>query len=1543
MEGDLTVLSSTFPEVTSPEILRDNLISYIKDQFSSDQKVIVVQGVVGSGKTTLLGQFARTFSDRSFSFFAGTTFPTSHPRAFHMDMCEQMGKALGRQIDNIGEYSTEKLETLYLDLLRQVSQLSKQRKTEYYFIVDGIEWLSVSNGGHSIVDYLPGEPKANIRLLLSSEVGRTFPFKTHATPMVFFSAKETESYLEGLGLAPKDIQAIHKRCQGMPGYLAGLKRLLASGVVFKEITESLPYELKEIFDLEWNRIGDVNSSLEKMLALFAYSSEPLTLAQTVTILNLGESETDRLREKLQRISFLRIERKDFKIGFVSDAHRQFVSERLRHLRGEIEQLLITHYYANPFSKPSLALLPQYLAAQGSYEQLRDLITIDYISRALQSSRDAAALRKTLALAADQAQQNNDLRSLLTYTIVSSVLTSLSRKPIATSEVQALIDLGDYGQAFSVAYDSLLIEDKLQLASLIGSRMQQAGLSVPEKILTDLEQMAGAVDPLTLKRRSLEIAASLFDLLPEAAVGLVERAGIAGDSERSLDLARAMLGMFLDKDSGDIVRSRITDQSLRDFTTAHSPRISQLAADEIIAEVAQINDVSAKIACLKSWCTEHKEDESAHRVVEIALEVITGDQTYAPSIRTLRQLAQSIKPSESREAEKLVKRIDLLKATAIKTPAEEVVYIEMVLARLEGKWDREEGNNRMLKAYFDVESLADLDAQCYALLRIVLMAPLVDPSDSLHLRDEAQQSLKDKFKSLLESSADHEAIAERLLSTLAQNNHVLAVEFSQNLNKERCRNQALQKILESYAKAAGEKTDLEFVERTLARISNSSLRQYSRVKVIHILSETDMFHKISKARSFLRDSDSVDHPWNKCYGIAFSINAMKRAGDSGFVAGQYKNILAEMERVDATWDQVSLGFALASVLGKEAPQLGQELLQYSYKKRTESPLSEDFFAEIYQECLGLAIKLLTRSSTQKTFVWADCKQVLSLIKNIPSFSAQCGLLAKLALEIFRSGYSTEFNKIVETELLPSYENCLNNDSKYISFARMAPVLYEYDGLHFLDRIRSLPKADRDRILLRVTKYLLANCDPDDPINFEKLKADIDIKIARRIIELIREMSLDSCIVATIELFVDSIIVRDSYDKHRERCRGFIERDALEMAAQLQDIANQKLPDPNNIQHKGWLISASAIIARLRAAAQSRTPERHEWQAIVEDADAIANVPDRVLVYARISEQMSVCQPTFAELILKKAESCIADIRNPMDRAERLYSIAERWKELGRSDAVKDLLKNSLSALEAVPLTKNRDEVVGEVMELAHSVDPDFASSLASVMENPIAEHRARLSWGAKTLQKSPQNMQVDQKQMSEDFQHMLAQAAEDMNAEYHAGTGTLPHSAVVPKWLGQMVNARFEDTKKVVAWTLENSIRQGKSPEEIGTLFKVLVDTLNLCLEIGKALGGIQSISATVSTVALPAKVSLFKAGSKKEARGAVQDWIKTNAHTYLKIYDPYFSCADLDILKSVTTDIKVYIITTWKAQKGVGLGERMVEQLFRDAWKDISDSDHHGP
>ena len=138
---DLTTLSSTFPEMGSPPILRDNLVSLIEDQFSPELKVIVVQGAIGSGRTTLLAQFAKKHADKCVSFFAGITLPTSDPRSFLMDMCDQLGKILGRPTDNLGQYDTEQLKAMYLDLLRQIGQLSRQTQSIFYFVIDGMEWI----------------------------------------------------------------------------------------------------------------------------------------------------------------------------------------------------------------------------------------------------------------------------------------------------------------------------------------------------------------------------------------------------------------------------------------------------------------------------------------------------------------------------------------------------------------------------------------------------------------------------------------------------------------------------------------------------------------------------------------------------------------------------------------------------------------------------------------------------------------------------------------------------------------------------------------------------------------------------------------------------------------------------------------------------------------------------------------------------------------------------------------------------------------------------------------------------------------------------------------------------------------------------------------------------------------------------------------------------------------------------------------------------------------------------------------------------------
>jgi hypothetical protein len=965
----------------------------------------------------------------------------------------------------------------------------------------------------------------------------------------------------------------------------------------------------------------------------------------------------------------------------------------------------------------------------------------------------------------------------------------------------------------------------------------------------------------------------------------------------------------------------------------------MSADEILAHAQKISSTSGRLHTLISWCNEHRRDVSAWKVVEFALETITGDQAYAPSLRSLRQLAYAVKAVPTQEVARIIQRVDLLKTTAVKTPLEEAIWLELAIAQLEREFDEELGKTRMLEAYYSIETHDDFYAQSYALLRVLLVSPSIDPNDSLGVTRDAELSLKTNFSALLSSAADHEAIAGRLLIALARTKHELAIELAQQLNTLRRRDTVFQKILASYAESKGENVDLSVIERILGLISNNQQKQYSTVEVTHILSETEIFQKRSDARAFLRHCADIEHPINKSHSLAFAMNAMDQAGDVQFVAAQYKALLTELERIDTKWEQVKLGFNLSSILGKNVPQFARRLFEYSTNKRSESPLAEELLAKIYDQCLGLAIKLVSSDLMCGSQDVEPVTQIVSLIRQVPSFGSQCELLSSLAIQLKKSEKVKEFRKLVELELLPCLENCLNAPARRQALSNCGSALYEYEGPLFFERIKTLPASSRDSILHGIARYLLSGCQDNDPVDFEKLAAEVDVLKAKRICEVIDRMSNDAGIAFEMEQLVEAIVVQDPYDSKRERCRNLISRDGLDIANRLEEISKAKLPDTNNIKHDGYLILSMIFVARLRDAAQGRGANRQNLQPILEQIDSIPNVSDRVIVYSYFSRQTSRTHSDLAEMALKKAETIIGDIRNPLDRADRLYDIAKSWKALGKQDAVKELLRDSVMALGTFPLTEQRDEIVGQILELAHSVDPNFASSLAPTIENPMAEHRARMEWGAKSFQKLPQSIEEKHDEDLASLQEMLGKAALDMTAELNAGAGILPHPAIPIKWLRQMVNAKFEDSIKVTSWALQYVLKQKRGHNEIAGLFQVLVDTLKLCTEVGNTLIGNQFGTPSISNVALPSNLKIFKAGSKKEALGEVSEWIRSNATDYIKIYDAYFTFANLELLKAVSSDIRVFIVTSWKAQTGITPGDKRVETLFREAWRGISASD----
>lgn len=251
---DLTEHSVTFPEPPQCEIVRDNLVGLLKDMFSPDRKAIIVQGPVGAGKTTLLAQFAKTFPDQCFTFFFSLTGMGSYQRYFLMELCEQMGKALGRNVQGLDSQDTDKLRQMFLDFYREIAQQARLTKRACYFVIDGLEWLSTDSLEQTTFEALLSRSPQYVYVLASSDLGRTLSLDHHAWRIPFFALNETQQYPKDFEIIKSELLNIHKTCEGMPGYLAAIRRILVTSEKLTNLPGKLPAELRGLFEVEWQRM-----------------------------------------------------------------------------------------------------------------------------------------------------------------------------------------------------------------------------------------------------------------------------------------------------------------------------------------------------------------------------------------------------------------------------------------------------------------------------------------------------------------------------------------------------------------------------------------------------------------------------------------------------------------------------------------------------------------------------------------------------------------------------------------------------------------------------------------------------------------------------------------------------------------------------------------------------------------------------------------------------------------------------------------------------------------------------------------------------------------------------------------------------------------------------------------------------------------------------------------------------------------------------------------------------------------------------------------
>jgi hypothetical protein len=268
---DLTKISTDFPELKEPQILRDNLIDTLDDMLES-LDLVIVEGKEGIGKTTLLAQFAKRHESQAISIFISPTSCYTYDLAnIRFEFCNQMHWILYK--DDLQE--EEASESLMNKHLMRLSCLAKRHKETFYFVIDGLCDIPDrdSHIRESLFSMLPlGSQR--FRFLISGDANQFLTFehtiRCKPFPMSGFTLEQTIKYLEGgnVGIAQRSIQEIWRTCRGNPAYLASIRRLLLSGEIsIQVLMKELPSKLPELFEIEWRK---VNPDDEKLLHLLLF-------------------------------------------------------------------------------------------------------------------------------------------------------------------------------------------------------------------------------------------------------------------------------------------------------------------------------------------------------------------------------------------------------------------------------------------------------------------------------------------------------------------------------------------------------------------------------------------------------------------------------------------------------------------------------------------------------------------------------------------------------------------------------------------------------------------------------------------------------------------------------------------------------------------------------------------------------------------------------------------------------------------------------------------------------------------------------------------------------------------------------------------------------------------------------------------------------------------------------------------------------------------------------------------------------------------------
>jgi len=951
--------------------------------------------------------------------------------------------------------------------------------------------------------------------------------------------------------------------------------------------------------------------------------------------------------------------------------------------------------------------------------------------------------------------------------------------------------------------------------------------------------------------------------------------------------------------------------------------------------------------IRQWLKQNRHSDDSIEVVDYALKLAIRTSTYSPNASVLLDLSTPLPYIKDKEAVRvLIGNFDSQKGTIEQVgPTEDYIRLQLNLAHAQSKFDIDSTLNRMIDIYLYIDALRDLSVRTTCLSRYVSSLDKIDPDkmfeENEKLHSMAENQLNKDIHTLLNTSGDHYHASRSIISALSKNKSYIALDIIKDINTEDRRNLGYYELIRATVRDDINKIDILYLLSVINNINDKEIKLKAQMELFRRLDgESDLSCiDINSLHALIKCIEDMPDASTKCLAYCIGYNSLNKHSQNQSIEEANKLIskLQEAwEAIDIGWNKIDVGYNITSLLTKSSMENARHYFQMTEDIKKNVKLYAEEIANNYITCIRLVIRAYTGLLAKEINTKEDFSRIEYLINQIPSNGVRAELWADIASRYFLNSKMDDFKRVVNEHVRPLIKQIHQFDNHYWDklVIEIAPILYYYHKLTAFETIDEIGDSKREYALFNIALFILHKTPLNDP--YETVSGqtyNISYEDITDICEVLSRMHNDNAIYYIISCISDTI--------HFKRKR-YTAQQIAQTADTLSSIINKKLPDNRNIKHEGYKIISEAHVARF-----NRTRDG-VWEDLIARANAIENLADRSYILVILATIMPSRELNKPRQLLVEAKRIIDTLPSRFDKIEHYEIFASYAWEIDNS-----LSRDSIISAMKAAITGDGEELYSaqrSLIDLAHRLDPDLATSLASVVENDEARRTMKLNiknqMAVNDLKKSMSERAKPSIDLTSVKELEYSKAAWKLLGSLNSGRVQPLAPENTREYIEVISKLPLNESYPIIAWIIENTIKRFASTDHANNFIRPIFEAVILGSQLSLSMNNrTESLKRKIgNTLNIPEVNDSFivKPGEREYAIQFISEWVEREVEDYLKICDPYFGPEELEALKIINTYVpncKVDILTSVKYQEDIRLNKPWDEAYINYWRRKISDQE----